>query len=129
KIVPRPDWLAEGQLPAFEHIVTIDRLVDVPLGLRINLQEVSQLIGESGRRNCWRQDANACALQRFLCAERAADCAEECRPRALVAHRHNALGAIGIVEAENRRLRKDVSPAERCRGLMVAFNLWRASQM
>ncbi len=129
EIVAGLDRLAEGQLRAFEDVVAIHRLVDVPLGLRINLQEVAQLVGERGRRNRWGQNADACALQRFLRAERAADCAQKCRPRALVAHRHYALRAIGIVEAENRSLRKDVGAAERCRMLIVAFDLCGASQM
>ena len=42
KIVARLDRLAEGQLRAFEHVVAIDRLVHMPLGLRINLQEIAQ---------------------------------------------------------------------------------------
>src|SRR5271168_5517743 len=40
KIVARLDGLSEGQLRAFEHVVAIDRLINMPLRLRINLQEV-----------------------------------------------------------------------------------------
>ena len=115
KIVARLDRLSEGQLRAFEHVVAIDRLVDVPLGIGINLQEITQLIGERGRRNCRRENANAGALQRFLRGERAADRAEECLPRALVAHRHDALRAVGIVKAEERGLRENVGAALRSR--------------
>ena len=39
EVVARFDRLSERQLRAFEHVVAIHRLVDVPLGLRINLQE------------------------------------------------------------------------------------------
>ncbi len=77
KVVARLDRLAEGQLRAFEHVVAIDRLVDMPLGLRINRQEVAHLIGQRGRRNGRRQNANARALQCFLRAQRPAKRAAE----------------------------------------------------
>src|SRR5438477_447306 len=80
KIVARFDGLSEGELRAFEHIVAIDGLVDVPLGLRIHLQEIAQLVGKSGRRNSWRQDPDTRTLQRFLRAQRTANCAEKCLP-------------------------------------------------
>ena len=54
KVVARLDRLAESQLRAFEHVVAIDRLVDVPLGLRINLQEVAQ-----SDRRAWAKKSSA----------------------------------------------------------------------
>jgi hypothetical protein len=97
KIVARLDRLAEGQLRAFEHVVAIHRLVHVPLGLRIHLKQAAKLIGERGRRNGRRENADARALQCLLRAERAANRGEKRLPRALVAHRSHALRAVRIV--------------------------------
>src|SRR5713101_9252 len=99
----------------------------MPLGLRIDLEEVAQLIGERGRRNGRRENADARALQGLLRAERAANCGEERLPGALVAHRHHALRAVGIVQAKNMGLRKNVGAAERRGMLVVALDLcWTA---
>jgi len=63
KIVARLDGLSEGHLRAFEDVAAIDRLVDVPLGLRIDFEETVHLIGKRGRRGRRREDADARALQ------------------------------------------------------------------
>src|SRR5580700_6276442 len=62
EVVARFDGLSEGHLGAFEDVVAIDRLVDVPLGLRIELEETAQLISKRGRRGRRREDTDACAL-------------------------------------------------------------------
>ena len=101
----------------------------MPLGLRINLQEISQLIGEGGRRDRRRENADARALQRLLCGKGSVKRSQKRLPGLLIAHRHHALRAVGIVQAENVGLRKNVRPAERCRMLVVALNLCRTSEV
>ena len=63
EVILRLHRLAEGQLCAFEHIVAVDRLVHMPLGLRISLDKRLQLVGQRGRGNRRRQDADARSLQ------------------------------------------------------------------
>ena len=115
--------LAEGQLRAFEHIVAVDRFVHMPLGLRINLEKRLKLVGQCGRGNGWRQDANARTLQTFLDAQRRAHGLNQRSPGANVAQVSHRLRAVGIVHSQDRRLRENIGAAKTCRMLVVAFNL------
>ena len=67
--------------------------------------------------------------KRFLRGERPANRGQKRLPGALVAHRHHALRAVGIVQAENVGLRKNIGAAERCGMLVVAFNLCRTPEV
>ncbi|PYX22189.1 MAG: hypothetical protein DMG82_15290, partial [Acidobacteria bacterium] len=80
EVVPRLDRLTEGQLRAFEHVVAVHRLVDVPLRLRVNLQERTQLVRERGRGNRLRQNADAGATQALLHSEGTFGFLQERRP-------------------------------------------------
>src|SRR5208337_4075889 len=111
EIVAGLNRLAEGHLRALEYVVTIHRLIHMPLGLRINLQEIAQLIGQRGRRNGRRKDANARALQGLLCTQWPTNRGNKALPRPLIAHRDHALRAVRIVHAKNRRLGKNIGAA------------------
>ena len=73
------------------------------------------LRGERRRADRLGEDAEPGALERLLRRERRADRAEERRPRTDLAEVGQRLRAIGIVEAENRRLREDVAWRRGCR--------------
>ena len=81
EVVLRFDRLAECQLCAFEDVVAVDRLIHVPLGLRIDLEQRLQLVGKRRRGNRRRQNADACPLQAFLNTERRPHGLDETIPR------------------------------------------------
>ena len=115
--------LSERQLGAFEDIVAVYRFINVPLGLRIDLEQRAQLVGQRGRRNCLRQDANACALDSFLRDEGTVDRIQEVAPGTHITEISDGLRAIGIVHTEDGSLRENIRPAQTCGMLLVAFNL------
>ena len=78
-----------------------------------------------GEHDRFGEDAEAGALERLLRGQRGADGAEERRPRPDLAEVGDRARAIGIVEAENRRLREDVAGAEAAGMIRVAFDLRR----
>ena len=114
--------LSERELCAFEGIVTVYRFINVPLGLGIDFEQGTQLVGQRGGRNCLREDANAGALDSFLRAEWAVDRVQEVAPGAHVAEIGDGLRAIGIVHAEYGSLRENIRSAQTCGMLLVAFN-------
>ena len=73
EVVARLDGLAEGELRAFQRVVAIDWLVDMPLRLRIHREERLHLIFECRRRNGRSKNANASTAQRLLNGERPSD--------------------------------------------------------
>ena len=48
QLVLRLHRLTERQLRAFEHVVAVHRFIHVPLGLRISLEQGTQLVGKRG---------------------------------------------------------------------------------
>src|SRR5215469_10234797 len=97
----RLDGLSKGEFRAFQHVVAVDGLVDMPLRLGIDLQQRAQLIGEARRRYRLGEDADARAAKAFLYGQRTLDLFHELGPRVDVAEVRDRLGAVGIVHPEN----------------------------
>ena len=129
QVVLRLHRLAERQLRAFEHVVAVHRLVHMPLGLRISLEQRTQLVGQRRRGYRRRQDANARALQSLLHAQRSAQRIDQITPGADIAQVGEGLRTIGIVHAQDRCLGENIRPAETRRMPVVAFNFGRAIKM
>ena len=58
EVIARLEELSESNLSAKEIVFAFDMFLDVPLRLRIELQEVAQLIGQGGRGDGRRENAN-----------------------------------------------------------------------
>ena len=129
EVVDRLDWLAESHLRARVHVVAIDRLIHMPLGLLIELKNRPQLIVQRWRGNCLREYANSCTLQSFLNVQRPANRIQKVTPGSHVAEIGHGLRPIRIVEPENRSLREDISAAETCRMFGIPFDLCRSIKM
>ena len=122
KIVAGFNGLTEDKLRAFEHVVAIHRLVDMPLRLGIHGEEGLHLVFESRRRDGLREDANARALQGFLHDEWTAELFGKLGPRRHVTEVCDALGAVGIVHGKDGGLREKVGGAEAGGMQRITFN-------
>ncbi len=129
QVVARLNRLAERQLRAFNHVIAIDRFVDVPLRHRIRREITANLRGQRGRGNGLRQNAYAAARQAFLHVHGAADGFHKTIPRTNVSQVGDVLSPVGIVEIENRSLRVNVGAAETGRVLRIALNFCGTEQM
>src|ERR1051325_9004964 len=104
----------------------------MPPRSRQSLQKSLQLIRESRRCDGFSQYSKPGA-NRFLCAQcslrinRWRDRSEERGPGCNLAKVRKSLGAIGIIQTENRGLRKQISRATACRMIFVAFDLCRST--
>ena len=98
----------------------------MPARRRISGEHLANLCGQRGRVDRLGQDAQPRALERRLRSKRRPDRTQKRRPGTDVADVGQGLRPIGIVEAENRRLRKHVRGAKAARVQRVAFDLRRA---
>ncbi len=100
--------LAEGHLRARVNIVAIDRLIEMPLGLRKFLEQLLLLVGQSWRRKVLRQNAQPRALLSLLRIQRILQRPNQLAPAGDVAEIGNVLRAVRIVQIENRGLRVNI---------------------
>jgi len=121
------DVVAEGELRARASVVAARGIPLMPIRRRVAAEEIGNLIGERWRADRLGEEAKASPLERLLCVQHRANRAEESRPRPNLAERHERLRSIGIVQAEDGRLREDVGRAQAARVPWVAFHLGRPS--
>src|SRR6185436_460097 len=106
--VLRIDVFAEREAAALPGVVTTERLPLHPLRLWIGSQQVGQLRGERGRGNRLREDPEAGALLRQLRGHDSARGRGERTERTNLPEVDGRAGSVGIVEAEDRRLREEI---------------------
>ncbi len=123
QLVLRLHRLPERQLRAFEHVVAVCRLIDMPLRLGINLQQRTQLVSEGGRGDSRGQDADARSQQALLDIERGTHGLYQRSPGANFPEVGERLRTIGVIHTQDRSLREDICPAQTRRMPVIAFNL------
>src|SRR5262249_57153184 len=123
ELVNRFNRLAKSHTRAIVDIVAINRLIDMPLRLRVSLQKRLQLVVEGWRGDCLGKNANPGTLQSFLNIQRAADCVKKLAPGAHITHEANGLRAVWVIQIKNGSLSKRIRPAQARRVQRISFDL------
>jgi hypothetical protein len=119
---------AEGHAQPFAHVVAVHRLPLVPLHARIGREELLDLRAERGRGDGLGEEAEAGAV-RLRGGRDGDERGDELAPGADLAELVDDLGAVGIVEAEDRRLHLRVARAEGRGVIGVPLDLRRAAHV
>jgi hypothetical protein len=123
--VLRRHVLVEGEPAALAGVVAEERLPLHHLGGGQAGEDVVDLRPHRRRRDRLGEDPETRALLRELCRQHAAHRDDEPAERLDVAEVGDRGRAVGVVETEDRRLRKDVRGAAARRVIRVAFDLRR----
>ncbi len=125
EVVPRLDGLPVREPGARPHGVAAGGLPLVPAGLRHRREDGAELSGERRRRDRLGQDPQAVARERRVDLHARGELVREVRPGADLSEAGDRLGAVGVVERQDERLREGVRGPEARRVVGVALDLRR----
>ena len=129
KVIDTIDVTSEGHSRSGTGVVVVNRLILVPLCLWKSAQDRIDQCALRGGRNSARQESQSCAVPgpQFLEPRRQRRYeSAECGDRSAVGH---GLGAVGIIQIQNRGLSEDIRCAETCAVPRITFNLDRPAFM
>src|SRR5438132_3444429 len=121
--VLRVDVITERKLASGARVMTAGRIPLDPFRLWEPGQKVLHLRGKRRRCDGFRQNPDACALAGFLCFQRALNRRGESAEGTNVSKVGDGSRPVGIVEAENRRLREEIGRPAARRMIGVPFYL------
>ncbi len=102
-----------------------DWIVLVPTGLRLVAKDACQHLGQRRGGDRRGEEVQARAALGLVGCQRLLHRSDEGGPSAYVSAEGHRLGAVRVVEAQNRGLRQGIGGPEACGMLRIAFNLGR----
>ncbi len=125
EVIDGVERASKGQARARAGVVRADRIPLMPAGLGEAREHALDSGSQGRRRDRLGEEPESGAAMRPLAGERLTHRAQEGRPRTNLAEVRQRLGASGIVEIEDRRLREDVGGAQARRMERVPLDLGR----